>query len=184
MDIIYSLQNYPDRKELHRLFERLATLGITGAPLKPLNTIFLWCSRGFRRALQLVTHDVETPVPLLWSLYFLHSVERFDATANDVTPRVSCKGVAPVLERNFQNAICVIMEDFFYESSITCVIILFVVMENFFYEIFFSMHHHFCYYGRFLLCFYLDASTFQPFRRISEEGKRTNRKGNLHLSWQ
>ena len=47
-----SSQSNPDCKISHRLFERFMFLGITDAqlriPLKPLNVIILWWSKGFQ----------------------------------------------------------------------------------------------------------------------------------------
>ena len=46
------IQKTPDWKSFHRLSERLASLGIMAAqlriPLKPYNTIVLWCTGGWQ----------------------------------------------------------------------------------------------------------------------------------------
>ena len=69
---------HPDRKWIHRLSERLSSLGIFGtwlwASLKPLDTIGLWCSRSFRGPSIRPPVRRETPVYRIafpvWKLFF------------------------------------------------------------------------------------------------------------------
>ena len=67
----------PNWKNLHRLSERLASpckIGAQlGAALKPLNTIMLWWTRGFRGCAQLGTMMPRDAGRYVWSVLFFQS---------------------------------------------------------------------------------------------------------------